>query len=81
MTNELVRFQKQGSANRSYWEVEPIESAKCELVKFPFRKKKTIKLNHLRLQVVKQHVGKLSKKLACKEFYEQDASADWKLMR
>ena len=42
------------TANRSYWEVEPMESAKSEpVVKFLFPQKKTSKA----LQVVKQRVG------------------------
>ena len=68
------------TANRSYWEVEPMESAKSEpVVKFLFPQKKTSKA----LQVVKQRVGgnNWGGEIACKEFHEQDASADWKLMR
>ena len=59
--------------------VEPMESAKSEpVVKFLFPQKKTSKA----LQVVKQRVGEIiGEKIACKEFHEQDASADWKLMR
>ena len=56
-----------------------MESAKSEpVVKFLFPQKKTSKA----LQVVKQRVGEIiGEKIACKEFHEQDASADWKLMR